>query len=227
MSSFLRFIPSRPADGAAAPTPDAASLAAETDAVRHIVARLEALPPDKARLLAGMAYVLARAAYADLEISDAETVAMEAELTASGLDPSAGGSSSPRWPSSRRRPTGGTSDYLVTREFLEHSTPEQRLMAPAGLLPGLRWPTTRSAARRSLDARRDRERAGASTATSSRRSGPSSRTSSPPASGSGTGRRAAAGPRTRTGRPNGARVARRRAAASPPPRCRTRSPSCP
>lgn len=128
MSSFLRFIPSRPAEGAAAPTPDAASLAAETDAVRHIVARLEALPPDRARLLAGMAYVLARAAYADLAISDAETAAMEQELTDSGLDPSQAVLVA-EMAKLQEKTGGGTSDYLVTREFLELSTPDQRLMA--------------------------------------------------------------------------------------------------
>jgi hypothetical protein len=45
----------------ASTTPAAAS-AAETATVRKIVAKLEALPPDRARLLAGAAYVVSRAA---------------------------------------------------------------------------------------------------------------------------------------------------------------------
>jgi uncharacterized tellurite resistance protein B-like protein len=96
------------------------------EAVRHIVARLEALPPERARFLAGMAYVLARAAYADLEISDAETAAMEQELTSSGLD-SAQTVLVVEMAKLQEKTTGGTSDYLVTREFKEHSTPEERL----------------------------------------------------------------------------------------------------
>jgi len=86
--SFMRFLSGRPGEPPTAGGPAPAELSAETETVRRIVARLEALPPETARLLACLAYVLARAAYADLEISDAETVAMEHELNASGLDPS-------------------------------------------------------------------------------------------------------------------------------------------
>lgn len=123
--SFLRFIGS-PSQPAAVDTAGPTDLTNETEAVRHIVARLQALPPDRARLLAGMAYVLARAAYADLNISDAETVAMEMELAGAGLD-------QPQavlvveMAKLQELAIGGTSDYLVTREFREHSTPEERL----------------------------------------------------------------------------------------------------
>lgn len=120
--SFMRFL------GGRSPQPaiDQPPSAAETEAVRHIVARLEALPPEQARYLAGMAYVLARAAYADLEISDAETAAMEQELTGSGLD-AAQTVLVVEMAKLQEKTTGGTSDYLVTREFKELSTPEQRL----------------------------------------------------------------------------------------------------
>src|SRR5450759_3218129 len=87
--SFLRFLGGRPADPSAAGVVDRpSSLAEETEAIRRIVTRLEALPPEQARLLAGMAYILARAANADLNISDAETKAREGELETSGLDSS-------------------------------------------------------------------------------------------------------------------------------------------
>src|SRR5438045_9722023 len=67
---------------AAAPPDEAASLptagsAAETATVRRIVARLEALPPEEARFLAAFAYVMSRAANADMDISADETQAME------------------------------------------------------------------------------------------------------------------------------------------------------
>jgi uncharacterized tellurite resistance protein B-like protein len=120
--SFLRFLGGRASDAPVVrPSP-----IAETEAVRRIVARLEALPPEQARLLAGMAYVLARAAYADLAISDAETAAMEHELTASGLDESQAVLVA-EMAKLQEKTAGGTSDYLVTREFRELSTPEQRL----------------------------------------------------------------------------------------------------
>ena len=61
---------------------NAPTTAGETETVRRIVARLEAMPADQARLIASAAYTLARAANADLEISDEETAAIEAELQA-------------------------------------------------------------------------------------------------------------------------------------------------
>ena len=74
-----------------------------------------------------MAYVLARAAYADLEISDAETSEMEQELSGSGLDQSQA-VLVVEMAKLQEKTGGGTSDYLVTREFRELSSPEQRLM---------------------------------------------------------------------------------------------------
>jgi uncharacterized tellurite resistance protein B-like protein len=121
--SFLRFLGGHPAAGAQqAPSP----IDQETEAVRRIVTRLETLPVEQARLLAGMAYVLARAAYADLEISAAETAAMESELVSSGLDP-AQAVLVVEMAKLQELTAGETSDYLVTREFSENSTQEQRL----------------------------------------------------------------------------------------------------
>src|SRR5450830_1458622 len=125
--SFLRFLGGRPADPSAAGVEDRpSSLTEETEAIRRIVTRLESLPPEQARLLAGMAYILARAANADLNISDAETKAMEGELETSGLDTSQA-ILVVEMAKLQERTTGETSDYLVTREFREHSTPEQRI----------------------------------------------------------------------------------------------------
>ena len=125
--SFLRFLGSRSDDSASADPIGAAALAAETEAVRHIVSRLEALPPDKARLLAGMAYVLARAAYADLAISDEETAAIESELVGCGLDQSQAVLVA-EMAKLQEKTAGGTSDYLVTREFRELAAPDERMM---------------------------------------------------------------------------------------------------
>ena len=86
---------------AASTTPAAAS-AAETATVRKIVAQLEALPPDRARLLAGAAYVVSRAANADLTITPEETALMERTLAAQPASPRRRPSSS--WRSRASRP---------------------------------------------------------------------------------------------------------------------------
>ncbi len=125
--SFMRFLTGRPAGPSTGDVAQPRAVRAETEAVRRIVARLEALPPETARLLAAMAYLLARAAYADLDISEAETAAMEQELTGSGLDP-AQAVLVVEMAKLQEKTSGGTSDYLVTREFREASTLDQRLM---------------------------------------------------------------------------------------------------
>ncbi len=130
--SFLRVLrPPAPQPGAVdgweAQRSQEQSTMAETEAVRRIVGRLEALPPEQARLLAATAYVLARAAYADLEISDAETAAMEHELTTNqGLD-AAQAVLVVEMAKLQERTTGETSDYLVTREYTELTTVDQRM----------------------------------------------------------------------------------------------------
>jgi uncharacterized tellurite resistance protein B-like protein len=125
--SFLRFLGNKPSDQTSTQMPAGqAALAAETDAIRRIVSRLEAMPPEQARLLAGIAYILARAANADLNISDVETTAMESELQAVGLDPSQA-VLVVEMAKLQERTSGETSDYLATREFRERSTAEQRL----------------------------------------------------------------------------------------------------
>jgi uncharacterized tellurite resistance protein B-like protein len=125
--SFLRFLGNKPSDQTQSQVPAGqAALSAETEAVRRIVTRLEALPPEQARLLAGIAYILARAANADLNISDVETAAMENELQAVGLDLSQA-VLVVEMAKLQERTSGETSDYLATREFRERSTAEQRL----------------------------------------------------------------------------------------------------
>ena len=101
--------------------------AAETATVRRIVARLEALPPDEARYLASFAYVMSRAAQADLDISDAETTLMEEALQRKGAIDEATAVLVVEMAKLQAKTVGGTEDYVVTREFKGISTPEQRL----------------------------------------------------------------------------------------------------
>lgn len=117
LSRFLR---------SAEPT-DAAPDAAETATVRRIVARLEALPRDRARLLAGFAYVMSRAAQADLDISDAETQAMERFVVElGGLDESQA-VLVVEMAKLQARQQGATEDFVVTREFANLATREEKL----------------------------------------------------------------------------------------------------
>ena len=121
--SFLRFLGGR---AASKPAYERPPVATETEAVRKIVARLEALPLDQARLLAGMAFVLARAANADMEITDVETQAIETALFESGLDESQAVLVA-EMAKLQERTTGGTTDFQVTREFRDAATQEQQL----------------------------------------------------------------------------------------------------
>jgi uncharacterized tellurite resistance protein B-like protein len=114
----------------AAPTPPvsaAPTLAADTATVRRIVAQLEALPPERARLLAGAAYVVSRAANADLSISADEVALMEQMLVERLEISEAEAVIVVEIARQQAFMFGSTEDYLVTREFKKVSTPEQRL----------------------------------------------------------------------------------------------------
>lgn len=99
----------------------------ETASVRRIAGQLNALPPAEARRIAAEAYLLGRAANADLSISDAEAEVMRGiAREVGGLDPDAAAIvvELARLQTTRE---GATEDWLVAREFKAISTPEQRL----------------------------------------------------------------------------------------------------
>ena len=107
-------------------TPIAGS-SAETATARRIVARLEALPPGEARYLACFAYVMSRAAAADFHISDEETLLMEQfAVQFGGLDESQA-VLVVEMAKLQARVHGATEDFVVTREFRDISTMEQRV----------------------------------------------------------------------------------------------------
>jgi uncharacterized tellurite resistance protein B-like protein len=135
MAFFRRFLrvdePEGP-DGAAdldaidaLPVPDAA--AAETATVRRIVARLEAKPAAEARYLAAFAYVMSRAAHADLDISEVETTAMEQFISQLGGLDEAQAVLVVQMAKIDSRLHGSTEDFLVTREFARIATRDQKL----------------------------------------------------------------------------------------------------
>jgi uncharacterized tellurite resistance protein B-like protein len=128
---FDRFLHSKqqptPAAAAAPVTPPANPALGETATVRRIVAKLEAMPPEEARFLAAAAYTLARAANADLDISDDETAAIERELREGEHLDEATAVMVTEMAKLQAKTVGGTEDYVVTREFKAISTPELRL----------------------------------------------------------------------------------------------------
>jgi tellurite resistance protein len=106
---------------------DAAEGSGETATVRRIVARLERMPVEQARLVASAAYTLARAAQADLDISDEETAVIEAELQAHDALDEPTAVLVTEMAKLQARTVGGTEDYIVTREFTELASDEQRI----------------------------------------------------------------------------------------------------
>jgi uncharacterized tellurite resistance protein B-like protein len=116
--------PRLPVGDEAAPLPGSS---AETATARRIVARLEALPADEARFLACFAYVMSRAAAADYSISDEETALMEQfAIQFGGLDTSQAVLVI-QMAKLQARVNGATEDFVVTREFRDISTLEQRV----------------------------------------------------------------------------------------------------
>lgn len=118
-------LPSRPPDG----DPDhAASRAADADTqtVRRIARELDAIPQDRARYLAAFAYLLTRAAAADLRISEVETSAIERVVQEFGGIPEAQAVLVAEIARSQALIHGATEDFLVARQFRDLATPEER-----------------------------------------------------------------------------------------------------
>ena len=91
------------------------------------MAKLEAMPPEQARLIASAAYTLARAANADLDISDEETAAIERELQDHEALDEATAVLVTEMAKLQAKTVGGTEDYVVTREFKALADDAQRV----------------------------------------------------------------------------------------------------
>jgi uncharacterized tellurite resistance protein B-like protein len=125
---FDRFFHARPTPAATPPGTSPAASAGDTATVRRIVAKLEAMPPERARLIASAAYTLARAANADFDISDEETAAIERELQAHESIDEATAVLVTEMAKLQARTVGGTEDYVVTREFKALADEAQRVV---------------------------------------------------------------------------------------------------
>jgi len=98
----------------------------DIESIRRISGQIEALPIEQRRYIAGFAYVLARAAHADLEISDAELKYMEKAVVDVGRLTLAQAVLVVEMARNMTELYGATDDYVVTREFANNSTREQR-----------------------------------------------------------------------------------------------------
>ena len=104
-----------------------AEASAETETVRRIVAALDQMDPERARYLAGFAFILCRVARADLKITTSETETMERILAERGALPLEQAILVVQMAKTQNILFGGTENFLVTREFNRIATREQKL----------------------------------------------------------------------------------------------------
>ena len=98
----------------------------ETETVRRIASRLDALEPEVARFLAAFAYVLARVAHVDLHIDETETEEMQRIVERIGELRPPDAALAVEIAKSQTRLMGGTENYVVTREFGRVASREER-----------------------------------------------------------------------------------------------------
>lgn len=116
-----------PSEGAAGPGSGSTSGGAgDTETVRRIMGKLEELEPTRARWIAAFAYILGRVAHADLDISAEETAKMEEIVQEIGELPEEQAVLVVGIAKSQNRLVGHTENFLVTREFYEISSREER-----------------------------------------------------------------------------------------------------
>ena len=106
--------------------PQSVAPANETESIRRIAGQIDAMPIDQRRFIAGFAYVMARAANADLEFSEAEVRYMEKAVVDVGHMTEAQAVLVVEMARNMAELYGATDDFVVTREFANNSTREQR-----------------------------------------------------------------------------------------------------
>ena len=119
--SILKFL------GLSQDQPVSATPAVETETVRKIVQKLDQLPVEQARYIAAFAYLLSRAARADLVVSAVETAVMERIVMREGGLPEELALIVVQMAKTQSQLFGGTENYLVTREFERIATHDQKL----------------------------------------------------------------------------------------------------
>ncbi len=98
----------------------------ELETVRKIAGQLDELDPAHARYVACFAYVLGRVAFTDLHVSEEETAAMERIVVQNGALPDEHAVLVVQMAKTHNQLFGGTDNFLVTREFRQIATLQQR-----------------------------------------------------------------------------------------------------
>ena len=119
MISFLNRLFGQEDDSPAQPSSD-------TETVRRIIGELDRLDPSEARYLAAFAFVLARVANSDMEISEDESRRMEKAVREIGELTETQAVLVVQIAKSQQQLKGGTENHLVTREFAKISDREQK-----------------------------------------------------------------------------------------------------
>lgn len=98
----------------------------DTETVRRIARQLEGLPPDRARFVAALAFVLARVANADRVITEEETRRMEEIVATFGGLPPEQAVLAVEVAKAQERLFGGTEGFVVTRQFNDLASREEK-----------------------------------------------------------------------------------------------------
>lgn len=97
-----------------------------SETVRKIARELESLPPEQARFVAALAYLLGRVAYADHLVTEAETATMERLVAERAGLPEEQAVLVVEMAKSQNRLFGGTENFLVTRDLRGSTGEEER-----------------------------------------------------------------------------------------------------
>ncbi len=98
----------------------------DTETIRRIAAQLQELPMERRKFIGGFAYILGRAAHADLSITPEEIAAIERTVVEVSELPEAQAVLVVEIARAQTELKGATEDYLVTREFAESASLEDR-----------------------------------------------------------------------------------------------------
>lgn len=97
------------------------------DTIRRIADELDRLDPDRAKYLAAFAFILARVAHADHEVSADEIASMEKVIATRGGISDDQATLVVQMARTQQKLFGGTDDFLVTRDLEKSATYEQKL----------------------------------------------------------------------------------------------------
>ncbi len=106
---------------------DRGSAAPEFDTLQEIEAVLPAVDRSRKRYVASFAYILARSARADHEVTADESRAMERLIGSHTGIPEASAADAVRLAVAQGRRSGGTDDFVVTRMFDSLATHDEKL----------------------------------------------------------------------------------------------------